>query len=635
MNFRRRILPAFLLALCVLPATAADLAPGAGVTFYQISYGGTPSIANTPVGWMEVDLNALRSATGITSGYLNVATPRGWVVRNLPVIAESVYPYSRVNTRLDLGSASGVAVTQLTATVRYTDSLLTSLTAVPASVYPVTGMTMKIGGGTGVTGGGPATPPNLTDILFADPASNDTIIQFDHPNEEAADNQCAPMSVANSLQYLRNTRGLQLPQSHVPGIKGDASLVGQLDTAGDRPVVDRQHGSGQWLMRTKLNYVARFNLGARVATSHWGVSGADSGASNISATVNGVTATSSGKGSRIDIDQLMQALREGQDCEMVYSWDGPPAGAHAVDIVGAGRHNGQPWLLYASDVIQADTAIPDADRRGAGPAGLEFEYLGPPNASGVYTTPGGNRIDQVVCEKYVPPPATLTVTSVTDPAGHGPFVDGPPSTVNITVSGTAMTVSGAASWLPLAGTIAADGSFSLASTATVAGYQNVANTFTGRLQGSGYSGRMTIGAGGELPSALPIAWDVAIAPPAEPATVAMRLNGFRHRLDGRSTELWRPSVSVKTGSQPSQTVDWWLVANANGAFYHFDLATMSWRPGVALTHAGPLTEVPYLALPYLNLPSGSYEFHFGFDTVPDGNLTMEALTYETLRVTAQ
>lgn len=41
---------------------------------------------------------------------------------------------------------------------------------------------------------GPVTPPNFTDILFSNPSANDAIIQYDHPNERAASNQCARRS---------------------------------------------------------------------------------------------------------------------------------------------------------------------------------------------------------------------------------------------------------------------------------------------------------------------------------------------------------------------------------------------------------------------------------------------------------
>jgi hypothetical protein len=634
MNKFSRIVGMWVVFLFMLPAWAVDLGTGNGVRFSQISYADVPSLANTPVGWMEVDLNLLRNSTGVASGFLNVSTASGWVARNVPVLAETVYPYSRINTRIDLGVPLGTAVTQITATVSYSDTLLTAFSSAPATVFPVSGMSMSIGGGNGVSAGGPVTPPTFTDVLFSNPSANDAIIQYDHPNEQAASNQCAPMSVANSLQYLKDTQGLQLPHEHKMGLKGDNSLVGQLDTAGNRPATSRTVGSGQWLLQTKLNYVAANNLGSKIVTTQWGASGPDSGGADQSVTVNNVTVTAKGKGSKINIDELMQALREGQDCELVYHWGGANPGAHAVDLVGAGKHNGNPWLLVASDITQAGQAV-NGDSKGAGPEGFEFEYLGAP-VNGIYTSSGGNVIDQVICEKVVPPQVTETVTSVTDPAGHSPFVDPPPANVWLAVNGTTMTLSGNASWMmPMTGTINATGSFSLASTATVAGFSNVTSTFIGALQGNNYIGNFSVGAGGQLPSGQPISWGVSIPRVLGTPNFAMRMNGFRHHLESMPSELLRPSVSVRAGTQAGQSGDWWLAAAAGGSFYHFDLATMSWQPGLVATHTGALGDLPFFALPYLTLPSGEYDFYFGFDSVPDGALTLEALSFEKLRATVQ
>jgi hypothetical protein len=620
------------LFLFMAPAWAVNLGTANGVTFSQISYAGEPTLANTPVGWMQVDLNQLRSSTGLAAGYLNVATAAGWVVRNTPVLAESVYPYSRINTRLNLGVALGTAVTQLTATVSCTATLLTTFNATPATVFAVTGFTMSIGGGQGVSAGGPVTPPTFTDVLFSNPSSNDAIIQYDHPNEQAAANQCAPMSVANSLQYLKDTQGLPVPHQHTLGLKGDNTLVGQLDTAGNRPATSRTVGSGQWLLQTKLNYVAANNLQDRIVTTQWGASGPDSGAANQSATVNNNTATAIGKGGTINIDQVMDALREGQDCEMVYHWGGANPGAHAVDLVGAGRHNGSPWMLVTSDVVQSNQAI-DGDVRGAGPAGMEFEYLGTPDANGVYTSSGGNVIDQVLCEKVVPAPVTETVTSVTDPAHHFSFVDSPPPKVRVMLTGSNMWVTGEASWLPMWGTLSPNGSFSLASTATVAGFPNVTNSFIGTVQGDNYVGSITLGTGGQLPTGQSISFGVTIPRVVDGPKFAMRLNGFRHHIEIGSSELLRPSLSVKAGSMAGTMGDWWIVSASAAGFSHFDLGTFSWQPGIAPTFTGPLFDLSFFALPYLSVPDGSYDFYFGFDAVPDGALSFSSLAFERTTAT--
>ena len=92
MKTLRSILTALLWSLACQLAWAVDLATGQGVSFAQTSYSDDPTRANTPIGVMAVDLNVLRNSTGISSGDINLATATGWVVRNLPVFAENVYP---------------------------------------------------------------------------------------------------------------------------------------------------------------------------------------------------------------------------------------------------------------------------------------------------------------------------------------------------------------------------------------------------------------------------------------------------------------------------------------------------------------------------------------------------------------
>lgn len=639
MRYAIRILVVLAFSLASGSLWGLDLTPGKGVVFTQISYPNISGGANTSIGMIQVDLNVLRNQTGMLAGYVNVATAKGWVVRNLPVFAESVYPYSGISTAFDLGVQIGTAVTQLTAAVQYTEELVTSFSATPATVFPVAPRNKSIGGA-GVSAGGPITPPTLNDVLFGDPANNDTITQFDHPNIEAANNQCMPMSVANSLQFLKDTQGLSLPHEHRAGLKGDNTLVGQLDTAMNRTVPDTNNrrdanATGVWGLQGKLKYLATNNLHGRISTTHWGVGGPDSGANNVSSTVNGVTATSTGGGASVNFDQVLNALKDGQDCEMVYSWPAGSAngvswdaGAHAVDIVAAGKFNGQPWLIESSDVDQ------DSDSMGAGPAGLEFHALTRPEGSTQYRW-GDTTIVQVICERYIPPPPAQTFTIFSDPAGHSCCVDVPPSTVNISLgafAGPTLTINGSASWLPLSGTIGSDGSFNLTGSGTVAGFSNVSSSFTGTVTSSGYSGKITVGTQGELPTGAPISWNVTITDSTGAAKPGVRMNGFRHDLPVAASDLLRLSVSMKAGVQAGASVDWWMVGVGPAGILYFDLATMGWKSGLVPTYTGALGDLPFFALPYLTLSPGTYDFYFGFDSIANGSLDIQSATYDVVRL---
>jgi hypothetical protein len=609
-------------------AQAVDVTAANGIKVSQISYPGAPF---TKIGWLQVDLNQLRSSTGIASGFINVATSTGWVVRDLPVPAEEDYPYSMINTKFDLGADSGTKKDQISASISYTATLQTSYSLSTTSDYAVDEYAMSVSAvGTGAVGGPPVLPPSFTDILLSDATKNEKVIQWDHPNQEAATNQCAPMSIANSLQYLHDTQGLSLPFEHKPGVKGDDSLVGKIDSAADRTAPDRTHGEGIWLLQAKLKFLAANNLGNKVETKMWGEYVVDSGASNTTVSVDGNSATATGMGTTLNIPQVMQQMKEGADCEMVVTYDS--GGAHAVDLVGAGFHNGTPWLLWTSDVKQADEV--NGDQRGGGPQGMEFGYLGTQNA-GIYKS-GSTSFRQIVCEKPVPPPVTETITHVTDPADHSPFVNAPPSMVRIAeYNGTMNMSSGStsASWLPMTGTIMPNGSFSLASTATVAGFSNVTSTFIGNVQGDNYMGKITVGAGGQLPTHQAISWDVTIPRTPQSTMLAMRVNGFRHQHTASSADLLRPSVSVKAGSAAGTPGDLWIAASTSGFFFHFNLDTMSWQQGLAPSLTGPLSDVPFFTLPYLNLPPGVYNLYLGFDSVPDGQLSMESLSYEQTTLT--
>ncbi len=176
--------------------------------------------------------------------------------------------------------------------------------------------------------------------------------------------------------------------------------------------------------------------------------------------------------------------------------------------------------------------------------------------------------------------------------------------------------------------------FSLTNTAPVAGVNNVTSTFVGTLQGSNTMGTITVGAGGQLPSGRPIIWDVTLGAVTMAAAPAVRVNGYRQNyVAAQASELLRPSVSMRPGTQLGQAVDWWLIAAANGNYFHFDLASSTWQAGIAVTYTGPLSSIPIAQLPYARLPSGAYDIYFGFDTVPDGVLTLQSAVYESVHLT--
>ena len=185
--------------------------------------------------------------------------------------------------------------------------------------------------------------------------------------------------------------------------------------------------------------------------------------------------------------------------------------------------------------------------------------------------------------------------------------------------------------MPMTGTISANGAISLNSSGTVAGFSNVSSSFVGTATSSGYSGTITVGTKGEL-YGVPISWKVTISNAAATAMPAVRMNGFRHDFSALASDLLRLSVSMKAGAQAGKSVDWWLVAVGSGGVLHFDLATMTWQSGLAATYTGPLGDLPFFALPYLSFPKGTYDVYFGFDSIPNGSLDIQSITYDVVHV---
>ena len=617
-----------------MAAQAVGVGPGQGVRFMQQSHAHAGGIdANTAIGTVAVDTYRLRDSFGLASGYVNVATSRGWVVRNLPVLAESTYPYLTVAADFDLGVNKGTALATLSAKVDYSVSPLLSYSVTPSDTYEVAPMTLSLGGVAAKPVLGAPSPPDLTSILFGNPTGNDTVIQFDHPNIESAKNACYPTAVANSLDFLRKTAGLPVPHEHKPGLKpsvspGDNSLVGQLDETMDRQATDRRNGSGVFGgLAGKLKYLARNGLQSRVQVSHFGTFNDDNGAADVSVSEGGVTMKSTAKGAKVNFDTLLEAMRDGQNCEAVYAWG---TGAHAVDLVGAGKTRGEPWLIHSSDLNQ------NSDSDGAGPTGLRFEYLNDPDNDGDLNLSGGSKeLMFVVCEKALPPPVSLTSIETIDPGNHAPFVPRVPGAITVVIGpGRSITLSGTASWLPMSGTIDANGNVNASSLSTTAGRSNVRSEFAGVYNNGVLSGLFSVGTRGEL-QGTPISWRVRGVAPLEEPQLRMRMSGYLDRIELAADATVKPSITLKPGRLQGQTADWWLVAQtADGTLYSYDLASMSWKTGLSAVYTGALFDVSFFSLPSLRgLPSGSYDFYFGVDTVPNGILELDKTTYHKTRLT--
>jgi hypothetical protein len=335
--------------LFLLPATPAEpepVRPGQGVELSQVdwTYPDAEQL-DSPYGLVAVDFERLARSTGARRGYLNVATVEGWVVRNLPLLPD--LRCGGLSTLFDLGSEGDV--TALFAAIDVSPQPRTEFAPGPtaAFVFAVGATIFDAQGRNGLLLLPPLPPPAAESIVFLPGGLISGVVQEGHPSVEQDDNQCGPASVANSLQWLEDEYGVDVPHDHVPGIEGDPddSLVGELDEAMDRdqgkPVGDEKAIAG------KLSYIDANGLDDDLVVKHWGgtfVAG--------DRTVGGVTSDDQSADGLTLFDWILAELEAGEDVELALGY--AEGGGHWVDVVGAGRILGLPWIAWVHDADQGD-----------------------------------------------------------------------------------------------------------------------------------------------------------------------------------------------------------------------------------------------------------------------------------------
>ncbi len=325
------------------------------------------NMENTNWGGIEGNPIALTEQTGITTGFLNVFNDAGWVVQNLSLdindgLNISTYFTLFTNTNSDsLQLENGLSPqTDLNALVTYSiDTLTEPLLECEKSLFPLTiGIWNAQGVGDGTVQGVSAPPAAAvgTVTVVRDP---EKFIQPNLVNIEASINQCFPMSIANSLQYLENSYKdiFEIPNDHKIGDNGDDSLVGELDKEAGRNVVSRQSSENEGvfssdMFKGKFSYLKKNGLSTRLSHKHQGNERGTFPDGNF--TSDGIT--SENQGTEVTFDWLRQELLDGEDIEMVYEWKvGTRTGSHAVRVVGfETTADGKNKLYYAHDRSQGN-----------------------------------------------------------------------------------------------------------------------------------------------------------------------------------------------------------------------------------------------------------------------------------------
>ena len=367
-----------LILLVAVPASSQSqegkilIGPYQGVTIDQVSFDFIE--AKEPFStWGRLTVNSRRVAasTGLTSGYINVSTELGWVVWNLPFNAEG--EVSPVSTYFALSPQNGIRVKELRAAISatplpipYTGEAALQRELDRGAVFPVERAVWNAEGVGDLHMAIIEPAPTLAE-LYAEISKNLRPVNTQHTqpnavNVQTAINQCFPMSIANSLQYLENRYGIAIPHNHQPGLKGDNTLVGQLDSYAGRYAPSRTTGSGVWfqpMLDGKFEYLSKNGLSGSIVHRHqgrgYGSAAAGQALPSGNFTRHGITSTDDG--ATVTFNWLCEQIQKGEDVELVFSYEsssGHITGGHAVRVFECGTTLGVPWIGYLHDSQQGN-----------------------------------------------------------------------------------------------------------------------------------------------------------------------------------------------------------------------------------------------------------------------------------------
>jgi hypothetical protein len=309
-------------------------------------------------GHLSINVPELLELYQTEKGYLNVYTHKGWVIQNH--IVDNVENMKFLSIYFDLGVDIGEDIQQLSAHIKFLDEPTVEFKDGPRYEYNIVAVDYNA---EGFGPKSPAIPENIA-IMEFDPSGYS--YDFTKPNLEenenvqCAKNQCAPMGVANSLQYLENRHSsfFSVPHEHVIGLYGDDSLVGQLDTYMGRVSASRTSGPGVMadeMLEGKFQYLADNGLTTALIHRHQG-RGFDAPVGDY--THAGITSYDESVDGKVTFDWIEEQVRNCEDVEVAIRWGG--GGGHLVRIYGCGKTLGQPYLRYKHDRLQTHNDLTDS-----------------------------------------------------------------------------------------------------------------------------------------------------------------------------------------------------------------------------------------------------------------------------------
>lgn len=300
-------------------------------------------------GYLRVKVKEFLYQHQAEEGYLNIFTDAGWVIQN--EFLNIVENQDELSMFFNLGVKPGQDVRLLSLHYELSSEPVRYFQDGPRTESNVVAVLYNAGGLSDIS---PAIPDYIHELVFI-PAGYTYGYTKPNLNEnenvQCAKNQCGPMGVANSLQYLENRNAFfSVPHDHVIGLYGDDSLVGQLDEYMGRVAASRTSGGGVMadeLMEGKFQYLADNGLSHRLVHKHQGT-GYNNPVGDF--THAGITSKDESVDSKVTFDWIEEQLRNCQDVEVGIQWGS--GGGHVVRIYGCGKTLGLPYLRYKHDSIQ-------------------------------------------------------------------------------------------------------------------------------------------------------------------------------------------------------------------------------------------------------------------------------------------
>jgi len=292
-------------------------------------------------------------------GYLNMYSYEGWIVQNQYI--NLVENMDQLSFYFNLGVDPGEDVQEISAYLEFSPEPYVEFQSGQQSEFPVGTIEYNAAGIGDIL---PAIPDEIKLIEFI--PSGDTY-DYTKPNLNSNENvqcatdQCGPMGVANSLQYLENRNAFfTVPHNHVIGLYGDDSLVGQLDFYMGRDAATRTTHGGVMideLLEGKFQYLADNGLAFNLIHRHQGHGYFDMPAGDF--THAGITSEDQSVGGKVTFDWIEEQLRNCADVEIAINWG--YGGGHMVRVFGCGKIYGQPYLRFKHDHLQTNRDLTDSE----------------------------------------------------------------------------------------------------------------------------------------------------------------------------------------------------------------------------------------------------------------------------------